>query len=81
VLLGACDVQGKVTLIAGLSRDLVERGLSAVEWVRAIAPIVDGGGGGRDDLAQAGGKLADRLPQALEEGRRFIEQRLAVAVS
>lgn len=68
--------QKKVTLIAGLSRDLVERGLDAVKWVRAAAAVVDGGGGGRPDMAQAGGKLPEKLPAALETARGEIEKLL-----
>jgi alanyl-tRNA synthetase len=77
VLLGARQDEGKVMLVAGLSRDLVERGLDAVEWIRAAAALVGGGGGGRPDMAQAGGKLPDRLPEALEAGRAHIEKCLA----
>ena len=51
----------KVTLIAGLSRDLVERGLDAVKWVKAASAVVEGGGGGRPDMAQAGGKLPNNF--------------------
>ena len=69
----------KVTLFAGLSRDLVGRGLDAVKWVRAAAAVVDGGGGGRPDMAQAGGKLPEKLPEALEAARGEIEKLLAGA--
>ena len=70
------EEEKKVTLIAGLSRDLVERGLDAVKWVRAVSGVVDGGGGGRPDMAQAGGKLPDKLPEALAAARREIENLL-----
>ena len=63
------EEEKKVTLIAGLSRDLVERGLDAVAWVRAASAVVEGGGGGRPDMAQAGGKLPEKLPDALEAAR------------
>ncbi len=63
------EEEKKVTLIAGLSRDLVDRGLDAVKWVRAVSKLVDGSGGGRPDMAQAGGKLPDKLPDALEAAR------------
>jgi alanyl-tRNA synthetase len=72
------EEEKKVTLIAGLSRDLVERGLDAVKWVRSVSGVVDGGGGGRPDMAQAGGKLPDKLPEALEAARREIEELLMV---
>ena len=64
----------KVTLIAGLSRDLVDRGLDAVTWIRAAANVVGGSGGGRSDMAQAGGKLPAKLPEALEAVRAEIEK-------
>ena len=71
------EEEKKVTLIAGLSRDLVERGLDAVKWVRAAAKLVDGGGGGRPDMAQAGGKIPEQLPAALDAARAEIEKMLS----
>jgi alanyl-tRNA synthetase len=59
-----------------LTRDLVARGLSAVEWVRKPAEAVDGGGGGRPDMAQAGGKDASKLAEALEAARSEIQRLL-----
>jgi alanyl-tRNA synthetase len=76
-ILAACQDEGKVLLVAGLSRDLVERGLSAVDWVRAAAGPVGGGGGGRPDLAQAGGKLPEKLPEALQAALADMQNRLA----
>ncbi len=73
------EEEEKVTLIAGLSRDLVDRGLDAVAWVRAASAVVDGGGGGRPDMAQAGGKLPQKLPEALQTAREEIEKLLAAA--
>lgn len=70
------EEEKKVTLMGGLSRDLVERGLDAVKWVRTTAKVVEGGGGGRPDMAQAGGKLLDKLPEALELARHEIEKLL-----
>jgi alanyl-tRNA synthetase len=70
------EEEKKVLLIAGLSRDLVERGLDAVKWVKAAAKLVDGGGGGRPDMAQAGGKLPDKLPEALEAARTELKKLL-----
>ena len=72
VLLGTKQDEGKVMLIAGLSRDLVDRGLDCVQWIRAAAALVGGKGGGRADMAQAGGKLAEKLGEALELGRKEI---------
>ena len=66
----------KVILVAGLSRKLVEQGLSAGEWVKAIAPIVGGGGGGKPDLAQAGGKQPEKLTEALAAARDWIRSKV-----
>jgi alanyl-tRNA synthetase len=77
VLLGTKQEEGKVMLIAALSRDLVDRGLDSVQWIREPAALVGGKGGGRADMAQAGGKLAEKLGEALELGRKEIEKRLA----
>ncbi len=74
VLLAGRQDEGKVLLVAGLSRDLVKKGLDAVKWVKSAAAIVGGGGGGRPDMAQAGGKDAQKLPEALEIARQTIRQ-------
>ncbi len=76
VLLASRQDEGRVTVIAGLSRDLVQKGLDAVKWIRPVADLVEGGGGGRPDMAQAGGKDAGRLPEALEKARATIRQLL-----
>jgi alanyl-tRNA synthetase len=72
----ASVTEGRVTLIASLSKELVERGLNAVEWVKAAAQHVGGGGGGRPDMAQAGGKDASQLPQALAAAVEFLRGKL-----
>jgi len=61
--------EGKVVMVAGVSRDLTKRGMDAVKWVRAVAGVVGGGGGGRADLAQAGGRFPDKLSDALALAR------------
>lgn len=75
ILLGATS-DGKVALTAAVSRELVERGVSAADCVRAAAKVVGGGGGGRPDLAEAGGKLPDKLPEALAEGAKYYRNKL-----
>jgi alanyl-tRNA synthetase len=51
-------------------------GIKAGDWVKAVAPIVGGGGGGKATLAQAGGKDPDKLPEALEAAGEWIRTRL-----
>jgi alanyl-tRNA synthetase len=76
VLLASRSGDDKVTLVAGISKDLQARKLSAGEWIRPVAAAVGGGGGGRPDLAQAGGKEPANLPEALEIAKTTIRAML-----
>lgn len=76
VLLGSRQEGGKVLLVAGVSRDLIDKGAHAGKWVAVAANEVGGGGGGKPDMAQAGGKDADKLPQALEAAQQAIAAQL-----
>ncbi|MEZ6144519.1 MAG: alanine--tRNA ligase [Planctomycetaceae bacterium] len=64
----ATVIDGKVALLAAVSKDLVKRGVKAGDCVREAAKIVGGGGGGRPDLAEAGGKDASKIDEALSNG-------------
>jgi alanyl-tRNA synthetase len=75
VLLATVQAE-KVLLIGGLSKSLVDQGLKAGEWVGAAARAVGGGGGGRPDMAQAGGKEPSKLPQALAEAKETMREQL-----
>ena len=77
VLLLAAQGEGKVVLVAGISRALVEQGANAGNWVREVAPVVGGGGGGKPDMAQAGGKDASQIPSAIEKANEVITQMLS----
>ena len=67
----------KVVLIAMVSQEMVDAsGIKAGDWVKAVAPIVGGGGGGKATLAQAGGKDPGKLPEALEAAGEWIRTRL-----
>jgi alanyl-tRNA synthetase len=76
VLLASSEGDSKVTLVAGVSKDLQERGAHAGNWVRPVAQVLGGGGGGRPDMAQAGGKQPQKLAEALEVARQTIAQML-----
>ena len=67
---------GKVSLITAATRNLVEKKFSAVEWIKAVASLVQGGGGGRPDMAQAGGKNPDGVPAAIEAAKKFLAEKL-----
>ena len=75
VVLG-CAVDGKAHLVANVAPAAVERGVKAGDVVRQAAQIVGGGGGGRDTMAQAGGRDPDKLPEALAAARIAIENAL-----
>jgi alanyl-tRNA synthetase len=76
VVLGS-EFGGKAGLVALVSKDAAGRGLSAGSIIREVAPIVGGGGGGRDEMAQAGGKDPSKLDEALAGARTAIERELA----
>jgi alanyl-tRNA synthetase len=57
-------------LVVAASRDLVSEGFDAAAIVREVAPMIGGGGGGRAELAQAGGRDASRLSEAVAEAAR-----------
>lgn len=75
VVLGASE-NGNVILVAALSNDLVKQGLHAGKIVKEAAKIVGGGGGGRPEMAQAGGKFADKLDEAISHAFKLIKQEL-----
>ncbi len=66
----------KATLLAGVTDDLVKKGVKAGDIIKQIAPIVGGGGGGRPQMAQAGGKQPDKLPEALEKAKAMANEML-----
>ena len=75
IVLGAVT-EGKVALIASVAPSLVERGIKAGELVKVAAQVVGGGGGGRDTMAQAGGRDPEKLDDALAAARAHIESTL-----
>ena len=75
VVLLVSDNRGKVALIVSVSKDLTDR-VHAGKVVKAIAPIVGGGGGGRPDFAEAGGREPARIDALLAESRRVVGRML-----
>jgi len=64
VVLGAKSDAG-VNLIVALTKDLTQKGLHAGKMIKEVAGVTGGGGGGRPDMAQAGGKDYSKLAEAL----------------
>jgi alanyl-tRNA synthetase len=75
VVLGSVDGD-KVSLVAMIDASLEER-LSAVDWIKAAATPVGGGGGGRPTMARAGGKNPEKLPEALDSAWEWIKATLS----
>ncbi|MFP5378756.1 MAG: DHHA1 domain-containing protein, partial [Vicinamibacteria bacterium] len=75
VVLAAPLEEGKVAIVATVTPDLAKRA-PAGQIVKHLAPIVGGGGGGRPDFAEAGGKDASQIPALLTEARALAERLL-----
>ncbi len=73
VVLGS-RVDGKALFVATVTRDLIDRGLKAGDVVGVAARATGGGGGGRPDMAQAGGRDAEKLQEGLARARAEIER-------
>lgn len=69
VVLGSCPGEGKASLVAAFSPGVIAMGLHAGKFIGGIAKMCGGGGGGRPDFAQAGGKKPENLLDALEKAR------------
>ncbi|WP_078545452.1 alanine--tRNA ligase [Litchfieldia alkalitelluris] len=69
IVLGSVN-EGKVNITAGVTKDLIEKGYHAGKLIKEVATRCGGGGGGRPDMAQAGGKNPDQLQDALN----FVEE-------
>ncbi len=67
---------GKPMLIAAMTDDLVKKGLKAGDLIKHVVPAIDGRGGGKPNLAQAGGNNSDGVPQALEQATAWVKERL-----
>ncbi|WP_226036990.1 alanine--tRNA ligase [Aquibacillus saliphilus] len=72
ILLGSVN-NGKVQLAAGVSKDLIDKGYHAGNLIKETAKICGGGGGGRPDMAQAGGKLPEQLASALNYAESYVK--------
>jgi len=62
----------KANLLVAVSKDANAKGLRAGDIIKAIAPAIQGGGGGRPDMAQAGGKNPSGIPRAFELLKEYL---------
>ncbi|MBA2727352.1 MAG: alanine--tRNA ligase [Parachlamydiaceae bacterium] len=72
ILVLAVAAEDRCQLIIRVSDDLVAKGISALELIKSIAPIVGGSGGGKSNSAQAGGKLPDKIPEAIAKAKELL---------
>jgi alanyl-tRNA synthetase len=72
VVLGSIPEEGKVSIVAAFSSEVNKKGVQAGKFVGTIAKICGGGGGGKPNLAQAGGRDASKLPEALETAKNDL---------
>ena len=72
VVLGSVQ-DDKVNIIAGVTKDLIDKGYHAGKLVKEVATSCGGGGGGRPDMAQAGGKDPEKLDSALEFVKEWVK--------
>jgi alanyl-tRNA synthetase len=73
VVLGSIPETDKVSIVVAFSQEVNKKGLQAGKFVGAVAKICGGGGGGRPNLAQAGGRDASKLPEALAQARSDLK--------
>ncbi len=73
----ACEAGGKANLIAMATEGAVKKGAHAGNLIREIASLVGGGGGGRPNMAQAGGKNAAGIPEALEKAEEIMKKQIS----
>ena len=66
--------EAKVAIAAVVPQALIKRGLKAGDWVRAVATVCGGGGGGRPDRAQAGGKDPSKVGEARDVALEFARE-------
>ena len=77
VVLGSSPTEGKVSLVASFSQKVNQKGLQAGKFIGGIAKICGGGGGGRPNLAQAGGRDPSKLAEALDSARTQLHSALS----
>ena len=73
VILVASESSGKACFAASISDDFVNKGIHAGQLIGKVAAVADGGGGGKPEKAQAGGKDPSKIEDALREAKKYLE--------
>ena len=74
VVVLASELNGKVNLIVMATKNSLEKGVHSGKIIKEVAQVVNGGGGGRPDIAQAGGKTPEKIDEALEKAKEVLEK-------
>ncbi len=76
VVVLAAVIDEKVSFVVKASKAAVAKGIHAGKIIKEMARIVGGGGGGRPDMAQAGGRIVENIPQSMDKAREMIQSQL-----
>ena len=74
VMVLASDIAGRPQIVVAVSDALVKEGLRAGDLIKPIAKVVGGGGGGRPQMAQAGGRDSSKIELALRKARELLAE-------
>ena len=75
ILLGA-HTQDNASLLLAVSDDLIKKGIKANEMIKEISPLINGSGGGRPQLAQAGSKEIGKVDSAITQANKIIKEKI-----
>ena len=75
-IIGLSEGEDKAMLLCGVTDDLIKKGLKAGDIIKQIAPTIGGGGGGRPQMAQAGGKEPAKVDEALAKAAEIIKAKI-----
>ena len=78
VVLLCAIIDDKVSIVAKASKEAVAKGVHAGKLIKEAATAVGGGGGGRPEMAQAGGKDPEKIPQAMEAAHKALKAQLGL---
>ena len=76
ILLGA-HTQENASILLTVTDNLVKQGIKANELIQEIAPLIDGSGGGRPQLAQAGSKQVKKVEPAIKKANKLIKDKIS----